>query len=115
MPVKTIADGLTAWSFAGQAYRDKHTFYFFPNGGIKNGQQISDWDDLPSNTKMIIGYGRPNKVTRNMPPSRIAGDRYDHKETIYYFPGNSLITGDRIKNFKNIPKRALIFLPIKKS
>ena len=114
-PVKTIANGLTAWSFAGQAYRDKHTFYFFPNGRIKNGQQISDWDDLPSNTKMIIGYGRPNQVTRKIPPARIAGDRYNHKETIYFIPGKSVTTGDRIKNFKRIPARALIFLPMRKS
>ncbi|MBW1699491.1 MAG: N-acetylmuramoyl-L-alanine amidase [Deltaproteobacteria bacterium] len=114
-PIKTIANGLTAWSFAGQAYKDKRTFYFFPRGGFKNGQQISDWDDLPSNTKMIIGYARPRKVTRRMPPLRIAGERYNHKNTIYYFPGNTLRRGDSIKDFKKLPAGVLVFLPIRPS
>ena len=40
--VKTISNGLTAWTFAGEEYREKTTFYFFPQQGMKNGSQISD-------------------------------------------------------------------------
>ena len=36
-PVKTIADGITAWSLAGRSYNHRTTIYFLPSGLIKNG------------------------------------------------------------------------------
>jgi len=114
-PVKTISDGLTAWSFAGQAYNDSTTFYFFPEGGSKNGRQISDWDDLDSGTKLIIGYRGPFSITARKTPSQIAGKRYNHKLTLYYFPNRTLISGDQIRDFTDLPKGMMVFLPIKGS
>jgi hypothetical protein len=111
-PIKTISNGLSAWTFAGPAYRNKTTFYFFPNGRMKNGREISDWDDLPTNTKMIIGYHAPIKVTRRRPPIRIAGRRYNGKKTLYYFPQHILIAGDEIKDFSRLPAGVSVFLPI---
>jgi N-acetylmuramoyl-L-alanine amidase len=110
-PVKTISDGLTAWALAGPAYRHANTFYFFPEGVLKNGQQISDWDDLPSNTKIIIGYLPPHRVTAKKPPVKIAGNRYDHSDTLYYFPDGRLIAGDQIKDFTCLPSGIRVFLP----
>ena len=109
-PVKTISNGLTAWSFAGAAYKSPSTFYFFPNGEMKNGKQISDWDDFPSNTKLIVGYRQPVKVTPKRLPLKIAGQRYKDKETLYYFPNRTLVQGDRVKNFKDLPKGVLVFV-----
>ena len=40
-PIKTISDGLTAWSFAGPAYRAETSFCFFPNRQMKNSRQVS--------------------------------------------------------------------------
>jgi hypothetical protein len=114
-PVKTISDGLTAWSFAGQAYKDSTTFYFFPEGGSKNGRQISDWDDLDTDTKLIIGYRGPFSITARKTPSQIAGKRYNHKLTLYYFPNRTLISGDQIRDFTDLPKGVMAFLPIKDS
>ncbi len=114
-PVKTISDGLTAWSFAGSAYNDSSTFYFFPEGGFKNGRQISDWDDLDAGTKMIIGYRGPFLVTAKKTPSRIAGKRYNHKRTLYYLPTQTLISGDQIRDFTILPKGISLFLPDKVS
>ena len=65
-PIKTISDRLTAWSFAGQAYKLKTTIYFMPSGQIKVGSMISDWDDLPAKTRLIIGYRGPYKLVRQM-------------------------------------------------
>jgi len=110
-PVKTISDGLTAWSFAGQAYDDRTTFYFFPEGGFKNGRQISDWDDLDADTKMIVGYRGPFAITTKKTPSQIAGNRFNHKQTLYYFPSQTLISGDQIPDFTDLPKGVLLFLP----
>ena len=95
-PVKTISNGLTAWTFAGRDYKKQTTFYFFPEGGMKNGRQISDWDDLPSETKVIVGYSGPYKVTPRRPPLKIAGMRYKKESTLYYFPNKKLIPGDQI-------------------
>ncbi|HIJ56123.1 MAG TPA: N-acetylmuramoyl-L-alanine amidase [Deltaproteobacteria bacterium] len=114
-PIKTIANGLTAWSFAGTAYKSPSTFYFFPNGNMKNGSEISDWDDFPSNTKLIVGYRSPVKITATSLPLRIAGERYNDRETLYYFPNRSLLRGDRIKNFKDLPSGVLVFIPLKQS
>jgi N-acetylmuramoyl-L-alanine amidase len=110
-PLKTISDGLTAWTLAGPAYRHANTFYFFPGGVLKNGQQISDWDDLPSNTKIIIGYLPPRRVTARKPPVRIGGHRYDRSDTLYYFPDGQLIAGDQIEDFTCLPRGIKMFLP----
>jgi len=79
---------------------------------MKNGKQISDWDDFPSNTKLIIGYRQPVKITATKLPLRIAGKRYNDSETLYYFPNRSLIPGNRVKSFSDLPAGVLIFIPI---
>lgn len=114
-PVKTISNGLTAWTFAGPKYKNRTTFYIFPKGQIKNGSQISDWDELPSQTKMIVGYHGPYKVTRSRLPIKIAGTKYKGQETLYYFPNKSLFPGDKIKDFRRLPAGVLMFLPEKRS
>jgi hypothetical protein len=78
---------------------------------MKNGRQISDWDDLPSETKVIVGYSGPYKVTSRRPPLEIAGVRYKKKSTLYYFPNKKLIPGDQVKDFRRLPRGVLIFLP----
>ncbi len=110
-PVKTISDGLTAWSFAGRSYKDSTTFYFFPEGGFKNGRQISDWDDLDAGTRMIIGYRGPISITAKKTPLKIAGKGYNHNRTLYYFPAHTLISGNNIPDFTDLPKGVLLFLP----
>ena len=112
-PVKIISNGLTAWTFAGRDYNKKTTFYFFPQGGVKNGRQISDWDDLPSETKVIVDYSGPYRVTSHRPPLEIAGMRYNKESTLYYFPNSKLIPGDEVRDFKCLPSGVLLFLPNK--
>jgi hypothetical protein len=80
---------------------------------MKNGRQISDWDDLPSETKVIVDYSGPYKVTPRRPPLKIAGMRYKNEGTLYYFPNKKLIPGDQVKDFKRLPRGVLIFLPNK--
>ena len=114
-PVKTIANGLTAWTFAGADYKKKTTFYFFPDGRIKSGRRISDWDELPTHTRILVGYRGPYKITRTKPPGKIAGTRYNHQKTVYLFPNKTLKTGDKIKDFKKLPRGVKIFLPAETS
>jgi len=111
-PVKTISDGLTAWALAGAAYKHPTTYYFFPNGRLKSGREIDDWDDLPTNTRIIIGYQNPQAVTSTKSPLRIAGDSYNQVQTLYYFPDNSLVPGDRVQDFTRLPKGVQVFVPV---
>ena len=110
-PIKTISDRLTAWSFAGQAYKLKTTIYFLPSGRIKVGSMISDWDDLPAKTRLIVGYRGPYTLSNGRSAYKIAGKKYKDRKTIYYLPPKRLLAGDKINDFKNLPKGTLIFLP----
>ncbi len=111
-PIFEIARDLTAWSYAGKSYNAPSTFYFFSNGGFVAGTRVSDWDSLPAGTRMIIGYQPPVPIgnVKGKTPWGIAGRAYNRRETLYYLPGNRLLTGDQIKNFKDLPRGAMIFL-----
>jgi N-acetylmuramoyl-L-alanine amidase len=110
-PVKTISDGLTAWSLAGKSYNRETTIYFLPSGRIKPGSTISDWDDLPIKTKMIIGYKGPYALRKDNSAFRIAGSGYKNQQTIYYFPSGQLLGGDKIEDFSQLQQGTLVFLP----
>jgi hypothetical protein len=111
-PVKTIDGGITAWSLAGKSYNRRTTIYFLPTGGIKNGSTISDWDDLPVKTRLIIGYKGPFSVDRNRSAYRIAGAGYRDPKTIYYLPSRQLLSGNKIDDFSRLQAGTLIFLPM---
>lgn len=112
-PVKTIAGGNTAWSLAGKAYNRKTTIYFLPSGRIKPGSLISDWDDLPADTRLIIGYTGPYKLHKDRNAFHIAGFRYKDQNTIYYLPSKKLVNGDKIKDFSRLPTGTFVFIPAK--
>lgn len=111
-PVFTIKGNFTAWSYAGKEYKKRSTFYILPNGRIKDGTKIKDWDSLPSGVRMIIGYNGPFLLgaIRGKTAWGIAGKQYNKKDTIYYIPGNGIITGDKMVSFNDLPKNSKIFL-----
>ena len=111
-PVKTISDGVTAWSLAGRSYNQKTTIYFLPSGRIKPGSKINDWDDLPVKTKLIIGYKGPYKLKKNQSAFRIAGFKYKDQKTIYYLPSKKILSGNKIKDFSQLQSGTLVFLPV---
>lgn len=110
-PVKTIADGVTAWSLAGRSYNHETTIYFLPSGRIKTGSAIDDWDDLPVQTKLIIGYKGPFELRKDQSAYRIAGKGYKDAKTIYYLPSGQLVRGHHIKDFTQLQRGTLVFLP----
>lgn len=110
-PVKIISSNMTAWSHAGAAYQEDTTLYFLPSGRVYPGSKISDWDDLPLETRMLVGYKGPFSITLAQTAYKIAGQRYKAPETIYYWPG-TLTTGDKIIDFKDLPKGVHIYLPL---
>jgi N-acetylmuramoyl-L-alanine amidase len=110
-PVKTISDGITAWSLAGKSYNHDTTIYFLPSGRIKPGSMISDWDDLPIRTRIIIGYKGPYSLRKDNSAFRIAGSSYKDRQTLYYLPSKQLLSGNEIKDFSQIQRGTLVFLP----
>jgi N-acetylmuramoyl-L-alanine amidase len=110
-PVKTIADGVTAWSLAGRLYNRNTTIYFLPSGHVKNGSMIDDWDDLPVRTRLIIGYRGPYELRKDRSAYRIAGREYNSQDTIYYLPSNQLLSGNAIRDFSRLQAGTLVFLP----
>jgi N-acetylmuramoyl-L-alanine amidase len=109
--IKTISDGLTAWSFAGKDYNRETTIYFLPSGEIKPGSTIADWDDLPTSTRLIIGYRGPYRLHKKRTAYRIAGLKYKDQKTIYFLPPKKLLGGNEIKDFNQLPAGTLVFLP----
>lgn len=110
-PVKTITDSMTAWSHAGPSYRSDTTIYFLPSGQTYAGSRISDWDDLPVKTRLIVGYKGPYSVSRTQTAYKIAGRKYRDAKTVYFLPPNRLITGDKMSDFNQLPKGTRIYLP----
>ena len=111
-PVKIISDNMTAWSHAGLAYRENSTIYFLPSGRVYPGSKISDWDDLPIRTRILVGYKGPFSITRSRTAYKIAGSKYRASGTIYYLPPRTLIPGDKIGDFTDLPKGVQIYLPL---
>jgi N-acetylmuramoyl-L-alanine amidase len=109
--VKSLSNGYTAWDVAGLDYNKDTTFYFFPRGRVAHGREVSDWDGLPADTRMIVGYRGPYKVTTSKPAGKIAGTSYNKKDTLYYFPNKKIVSGDAVRDFKRLPKGVLVFLP----
>lgn len=78
---------------------------------MKVGSKISEWDDLPAKTRLIVGYRGPYKLDKNRSVYEIAGHKYKNRKTIYYLPSKKLLPGDEIDDFTELPTGTLIFLP----
>jgi len=111
-PVKTITDRMTAWSHAGPAYAFDSTFYFLPSGAVRPGSRISDWDDLPVNTRLIVGYQGPFGITSENTAYRIAGQKYKKQTTVYHLPPGFVKTGTEIPDFAGLPEGSALYLPL---
>lgn len=110
-PIKVITDGVTAWSFAGRNYNSRSTFYFLPSGKVTDGSRISTWGDLPSQTRLIIGYHGPFTINKSRKATSIAGHKIRDEETVYYLPNREVCTGDKIADFSKLPHGTMVFLP----
>lgn len=115
LPVSTLSNGQTAWTFAGADYRKNTTMYIFPNGRVKHGGQITDWDGLPPHTRIAVGYHGPYRVTRARPPVTIAGQQYRNADTLYIFPDRSIMSGKQIRDFRRLPSGVRILVPVETS
>jgi len=108
-------DGTTARDLAGDAYNDERTIYFFPDGLIRTGRELSAnkkfralMENPPDGTRLLVGYVYGGHVQSRRPPSRIAGVRWNYPSTYYRLPDGRTMSGDEIEN-SAVPERTLIF------
>jgi hypothetical protein len=60
---------------------------------------------------MIIGYKGPYPLRKDNSAFRIAGSSYKDQQTIYYLPSKKLLGGNEIKDFSQLQKGTLVFIP----
>lgn len=113
--VAVLSNGQSAWTVAGMDYSKPTTLYIFPNGRVKHGGQIADWDGLPPRTRILVGYRGPYRVTSSRPPVLIAGNSYRDARTLYLFPDSSLVSGPEIRDFRRLPRGVRILVPSESS
>jgi hypothetical protein len=103
-------DGDTAWSLAGKEYDDKTTIYFFPDGLVRIGNQLSQGllNNLPDNTKVLIGYIYGGHITKGRSAYEVSGNRWNYPSTVYRMPDKQIITGDELDQ-NHIKRGTLIF------
>jgi hypothetical protein len=82
-----------------------------PDGLIKAGPNISDWDDLPRLTRLITGYRGPYPISQSRTAFHIAGANFKDQTTVYFIPPNTLLPGNEIPDFRHLPSGTLVFLP----
>ncbi len=107
-------DGNDARELAGEAYNRETTIYFFPDGFVRTGRELSNktmralLDQPPRGTRVLVGYTYGGFVKSSRPASAIAGIKWNYPSTYYRFPDGRIVSGDEIDDAA-IPVHTLIF------
>ncbi len=97
------------YSIAGEDYDSKSTIYFFSDGRILTGKQLTknELNSLPLGTKVLVGYVYGGKVDKDRTAYSIVGKDYNLASTFYRFPDGKVFTGDDVDGNK-IPKGTIV-------
>lgn len=105
-----VGEGVTPWGIAREEYDAPTTMYKFPDGTIKRGNEITDWDAIPKRTIVQTDVAVPNTprediledvehfrtITGNDTAWSVAGREYNHATTIYFLPDKRIRTGQQM-------------------
>jgi hypothetical protein len=107
-------DGDSPRTLAGKAWKSKSTIYFFPDGRVRTGEELSRLasglkllENPPKGTRLLLGYVYGGHVKISRPPSSIAGDKWNYPSTYYRTPDGSIVNGDEVDP-KAIPAGTLV-------
>jgi N-acetylmuramoyl-L-alanine amidase len=107
--------GNTPRDLAGEAYNRDTTIYFFPDGLIRTGRELSKSARLrafleraPQGTRILVGYVYGGFVRTSRPATAIAGIKWNYPSTYYRFPDGRIVSGDEI-DVTAIPAHTLVF------
>jgi hypothetical protein len=108
-------DGEDSETLAGDAFADRTTIYFFPDGMIRTGHELQKRRSTkkllitpPAGTKVLVGYVYGGYVKTRRLPKNIAGVKWNYPSTFYRFPDGKIVSGDEVDD-NAIPPRTLIF------
>jgi len=96
-------DGDSAKAIAGAEWTSATTIYFMPNGLVRTGADLHNHpsgrrllENLPTGTRLLVGYIYGGYVKSRRPPSSIAGEKWNYPSTFYRNPDGSIINGDEV-------------------
>ncbi|MEI7742070.1 MAG: peptidoglycan recognition family protein [bacterium] len=113
-----ILKGKTAWTVAGAAYNATTTYYVFPTGVIRSGDEFEDkeWDSIPPGTRVYMETTRRAVQVLAEPVVELAAGEtvwskiqsaYRDHDTCYVTPDSNVIRGDE---FVPVPPKTKIVL-----
>ena len=103
-------DGDTAADIAGSEITSDTTLYFFPDGRVRKGNELtrSELEHLPAGTRLLVGYVHGGAITIGRSAFEVCGGRWNFPATIYRFPDGTFKAGDTV-NENKIPKGTMVF------
>ncbi|MDP6050990.1 MAG: peptidoglycan recognition family protein [Candidatus Latescibacteria bacterium] len=102
--VPIIKTGFTAFDIAGPSYKRSDTYYIFPKGTIKHGQQIRRWSRIPSGTRVLVKYNKPvplDKTNRNTARK---------PETVFLVPKSQVLAAAQVPDVSRLKSGTLMFV-----
>lgn len=100
----------TAASVAGDTAIARTTVYLLPDGRIRRGDELklAEIRELPSSTRVLIGYVYGGRITSRRRAFDICGDAWDSSTTIYRLADGTMLKGNTIDE-NSIPKNTHVF------
>jgi len=116
-----IRAGNTAWTIAGEDYDSPDTVYILPGGKEVRGNQMAKvigWNRLPNGTRVILNQlntlsfiSEPIKLINAQATAwSYAGPAYRATSTYYITPDGSIVRGDQMKDWDQIPEGTRMLL-----
>ncbi len=98
--VPIIKTGFTAFDIAGPSYKRSDTYYIFPKGTIKHGQQIRRWSRIPSGTRVNkpVPLDKTNRNTARKP------------ETVFLVPKSQVLAAAQVPDVSRLKSGTLMFV-----
>jgi hypothetical protein len=97
------------WKIANALYRSSMTFYLFPDGTVKAGNQITNFNSIPFKTRILVAYQEllPPKTRDRL--GEDLPDVYLNSQTLYLFPNRTIQSGDQLEDFLSLPPGTRVF------
>ena len=102
--VPIIKKGFNAFDIAGPSYKRSDTYYIFPKGSVKHGQQIRRWERIPSGTRVLVKYNKPvplDKTNRNTARK---------PETVFLVPKSQVLAASQVPDVSRLKSGTLMFV-----
>ena len=83
---------------AGNEYKSSTTIYFFSDGKIRTGKELTktELDNIPKDTKVLVGYVYGGKISSSRTAYSVVGKKWNFPSTYYRLPDGTVKTGDEV-------------------